>query len=74
MALSRAAATAASVAWAWWRNVSAPVRYALLVAGTLIVVPFALFYDLVLASLAAAWLVRAARQGGLQAAGDGRTA
>jgi len=57
-------ATVAGVAWAWWRPVSAPVRYALLAAGTLIVVPFALFYDLVLASLAAAWLARAARQGG----------
>jgi len=57
-------ATVAVVTWAWWRRVSAPVRYALLVAGTLIVVPFALFYDLVLASLSAAWLARAARQGG----------
>jgi hypothetical protein len=59
-----ALATAAAVGWAWARPVSAPVRYALLVAGTLVVVPFALFYDLVLASLAAAWLARAARQGG----------
>jgi hypothetical protein len=59
-----ALATVLAVAWAWWRPVSAPTRYALLAAGTLIVVPFALFYDLVLASLAAAWLVRAARQGG----------
>ncbi|MEJ0045163.1 MAG: glycosyltransferase family 87 protein [Rhodospirillales bacterium] len=59
-----ALATAAWVAWAWVRPVSAPVRYALLVAGTLLVVPFALFYDLVLASLAAAWLARSARSGG----------
>jgi hypothetical protein len=59
-----ALATAGCVAWAWARPARAPVRYALLVAGTLIVVPFALFYDLVLASLAAAWLARAARQGG----------
>ena len=64
LGLAATLATVAAVAWAWWRDVSAPVRYALLVAGTLIVVPFALFYDLVLASLSAAWLARAARQGG----------
>jgi hypothetical protein len=64
LGLLAALSTVAAVAWAWWRPVRAPTKYALLVAGTLVVVPFALFYDLVLASLAAAWLVRAARQGG----------
>lgn len=53
-----------AVAWAWLRNWAPAVRYALLVAGTLMVVPFALFYDLIMASLAGAWLVRDARRTG----------
>ena len=53
------------VAALWWRK-SAPdeARYAALVAGTLMVAPFALFYDLVIASVAAAWIVRAGRRDG----------
>lgn len=60
-------AAGGSVFWLWWRPASTPVRNAALAAGTLLVVPFVLFYDLVLASLAAAWLVRAGRAGGFLA-------
>jgi hypothetical protein len=38
-----------------------------LAASVLIATPFALFYDLVMASLAAAWLVRAGRRDGFLA-------
>jgi hypothetical protein len=64
---------ATCVAWAWWpapARAHAPAqdrnewRYAALIAGTLIAMPFLLFYDLVMASVAAAWLVRAARRHG----------
>ena len=48
----------------WWRGAAAEARYAALAAGTLLVVPFVLFYDLIIASLAAAWLVQAGRRGG----------
>jgi integral membrane sensor domain MASE1 len=37
---------------------------AALIAGTMAAMPFLLFYDLVMGSVAAAWLVAAARQGG----------
>lgn len=47
------------VAWVWRRGVTPPVRAATLVSATLVAVPLALFYDLVLAGLAAAWLLRA---------------
>ncbi len=51
------------LAWMWRRRLD-EAAFAALVAGALIVAPFSLFYDLVLASLAAAWLVRAARRDG----------
>ena len=55
-----ASATAAGfVAWVWHRNPPLPVRAACLVSATLVAVPLALFYDLVLAGVAAAWLLRA---------------
>ena len=44
-----------------WRRGSFEMRNAVLAACVLIAVPFALFYDLILCSLAACWLVRAAR-------------
>jgi hypothetical protein len=47
-----------------WRRGSAEVRNAVLAASALIAAPFALFYDLVLCSVAAAWLVRAGRARG----------
>jgi hypothetical protein len=57
-------AGAALVAWVWRRNASLPTRAAALVAGTLIAVPYALLYDIMLATVAIAWLVRAGRSGG----------
>jgi alpha-1,2-mannosyltransferase len=58
---------AAIVGWMWWpraRDVERCVeaRMAALVAGTMVAMPFLLFYDLVMASVAAAWLVAAARR------------
>ncbi len=66
----------ACVAWAWRRSpliggirtqedaAHHAVLCAILVAGTLTAMPFILFYDLVMAGVAAAWLARAARIGG----------
>lgn len=52
-------AGAGFVAFAWRRNMPLPIRAASLISATLVSVPLALFYDLVLAGLAAAWLLRA---------------
>ena len=52
-------AGAGFVAFAWHRNMPLPIRAASLISATLVSVPLALFYDLVLAGLAAAWLLRA---------------
>ncbi len=63
-----AAAAAAAVAWAWQprRFAAAPAcACAVLVAATLAAMPFLLFYDLVMAGTAAAWLMRAMRRGGV---------
>jgi hypothetical protein len=61
-------AAAIVVAWAWsrtrgpdTRESSVAAANAALVAGTLAAMPFVLFYDLVMAGVAAAWLARAAR-------------
>jgi Glycosyltransferase family 87 len=48
----------------WRRGASLPARAATLAAGTLVAVPVALFYDLMLAALAGLWLIRAGREGG----------
>ena len=53
------AAAAVFVAVVWWRNLPLPIRAASLVSATLVAVPLALFYDLVLAGVAGAWLLRA---------------
>ncbi len=58
-----AAMAAACVALVWRRG-SLAVRNAVLAASVLIAAPFGLFYDLILCSLAAAWLVRAAGRTG----------
>ena len=64
------AIAAACVAWLWKRAATEPsdscqaVANAGLIAGTLTAMPFVLFYDLVMAGVAAAWLARAARQDG----------
>jgi hypothetical protein len=53
----------ACVVWLWRRG-GREARSAGLAASVLIAAPFTLFYDLVMASLAAAWLVRAGRRDG----------
>ncbi len=45
-----------------WRRGQREVRSAALIAGTLVAMPFVLFYDLVMAGVAAAWLIRLARR------------
>jgi alpha-1,2-mannosyltransferase len=54
------------VGWMWWKrpgqSVCEEALLAGLVAGTMIAMPFLLFYDLLMASIAAAWLTRAARR------------
>jgi len=52
-------AAAALVAYVWRRGLSLPIRAATLAAATLAALPIALFYDLMLAAIAAAWLLRA---------------
>jgi len=52
------------VAIVWRRNTSLPVRAATLAAGTLVALPLILFYDFIIAGVAMAWLIRAARQNG----------
>jgi alpha-1,2-mannosyltransferase len=46
------------VSWIWWRGLSLEVRSAALAAATLVAVPLAIFYDLMLAAIAGAWLCR----------------
>lgn len=70
-------AAAGIVSWVWLRRPAeaasrAEARLAALVAGTLIAMPFLLFYDLVMASIAAAWIAAAARRQGWLP-GEGRT-
>jgi hypothetical protein len=58
-----ALAAAAAVAWLW-RGAGREARAAGLAASVLIAAPFALMYDIVMVSLAAAWLARAGRARG----------
>jgi alpha-1,2-mannosyltransferase len=46
------------VVFVWRRGLPLPIRGATLAAATLVAVPVALIYDLMLAAVAAAWLVR----------------
>ena len=59
---------ASATAWAWRRHPPSDPHHAtaqaVLVAATLMAMPFLLFYDLVMAGVAAAWLARAARAEG----------
>lgn len=57
-------AAAALVAVVWRRSLSLPIRAAALAAATLVAVPVVLVYDLMVAAIAAAWLVRAGRESG----------
>jgi hypothetical protein len=49
---------AAVVAVVWRRDVSLPTRAAVLASATLVAVPLSLIYDLMLAAVAACWLMR----------------
>jgi len=65
------------VGWVWLsRPADSPgrpeARMAALVAGTLIAMPFLLFYDLMMASIAAAWIAAAAQRS-TWLPGEGRT-
>jgi alpha-1,2-mannosyltransferase len=55
-----------AVCWTWWRDPAPATRSAALVAGILLSVPLALVYDLLLLTVAMAWLVRAGREGGFR--------
>jgi alpha-1,2-mannosyltransferase len=57
-----AAAAALLVALVWRRGLPLPLRAATLISATLIAVPLALFYEMTLAAIAAAWLLRAAKE------------
>jgi hypothetical protein len=50
--------------WIWRRDPGPAVRSAALAAGALLIVPVALVYDLLLMTVAIAWLVRAGRDTG----------
>jgi alpha-1,2-mannosyltransferase len=52
-------AAASVVVVAWRQNVSLPTRAAVLASATLIAIPLALIYDLMLATIAGCWLLRA---------------
>lgn len=66
MALQALAGLAAAgiVGWVWRRRAALPLRAASLIAGTLLSVPLALIYDLLLLAVCLAWLVRLAKQEG----------
>jgi hypothetical protein len=53
-----------AVAWVWWRTTRLPLRAAALLAGTILAVPLALLYDLMLLLPALAWLNGEARRDG----------
>ena len=57
-------AAAALVVFVWWRDQSFELRGASLAAATLIAVPVVLLYDFMLAAVAAAFLIHAARRTG----------
>ena len=54
------------VAWVWRVPASLPVRSAVLAAGALVAVPYALLYDLMLAAIAGSWLIRAGNVSGFR--------
>jgi hypothetical protein len=58
---------AAMVAYVWAKDMSLPVRAAVLAAATIVAVPLTLFYDLMLAGVAIAWLIRAGIERGFLA-------
>jgi hypothetical protein len=58
-AQAAASVVAASLVWAVWRrDLPLPLRAATLASATLVAVPLALLYDLMLGAVAVAWLIR----------------
>jgi hypothetical protein len=57
-------AAALLVGWVWSTNATRASRSAVLAAGTLIAVPYALLYDFTIAAIAGSWLFRAGRDSG----------
>jgi alpha-1,2-mannosyltransferase len=57
------------VGFVWRRGLSLPIRAATLAAATLVAIPVVLIYDLMLAAVAAAWLLRARGERALPAWG-----
>jgi hypothetical protein len=57
-------AAAAIVATVWYRRPEPAIRSAVLIAATLVAVPVILFYDLLPATIAIAWLIADARRRG----------
>ena len=55
-------AAMAAVAFVWRCNLSLTTRAATLAAATLVAIPVVLIYDLMMAAIAMAWLVRSARE------------
>jgi hypothetical protein len=62
--IASALAATASVAWVWRQRAALPLRAATLLAGTLLLAPLVLVYDLTMATVAMAFLVRHARRTG----------
>jgi hypothetical protein len=62
--IASALAATASVAWVWRQRAALPLRAATLLAGTLLLAPLVLVYDLTMAAVAMAFLVRHARRTG----------
>ena len=60
-----ALSAAALVAIVWRHSLSLPVRAATLAAATLVALPLVLYYDLMMAGMVIAWLVRAGKQDGV---------
>ena len=56
---------------AWRRRLSLPTRAAVLAAATVVAAPLVLLYDLMLAAVAAAWLVRDRNSPAASGLGDG---
>jgi alpha-1,2-mannosyltransferase len=54
------------VTWIWRQDTSLPIKAAALAAGTLLSVPVALVYDMMVLTIAIAWLAHAGRRTGFQ--------
>jgi hypothetical protein len=55
---------AVTVGLIWYRRSDAPVRFAALIAGTMLAIPVILIYDLLLLVVAGCWLIKTGRDSG----------